>query len=125
MKKALKKIIIIVLIIISIFFVAVIGFVISLGKPANVLRYKSDDKKISIVITEPSTPFVPARSAEYSLVVKQKEGFLKKRKVLLNEIMLLSSGISDENVDIQWHEKSVDITVHDGKSKEIYNVKWE
>lgn len=124
MKKALKKIIIIVLIIISIFFVAVIGFVISLGKPANVLRYKSDDKKISIVITEPSTPFVPARSAEYSLVVKQKEGIFKS-KVLLDEIMFFSVGINENNVDVEWHDNSVDITIHDGKRKRTYNAEWE
>lgn len=124
MKKALKKIIIIVLIIISIFFVAVIGFVISLGKPANVLRYKSDDKKISIVITEPINPFVPARSAEYSLVVKQKEGIFKS-KVLLDEIMIFSSGINENNVDVEWHDNSVDITIQDGKHKGTYNAEWE
>ena len=124
MKKALKKIIIIVLIIISIFFVAVIGFVISLGKPANVLRYKSDDKKISIVITEPSIPFVPARSAEYSLVVKQKEGIFKS-KVLLDEIMFFSVGINENNVDVEWHDNSVDITIQDGKRKGTYNAEWE
>ncbi len=126
MKKT-RKIIFFLVVIICIVFFAFIVYGLYLKTPSTVLKYKSDDRKISVVVSEPKTViFAPASAVEYTILVKQKESFFKSN-ILLKEKLNHSVGINDNDIDIKWNKSSVEITVHDNKkkSKNTYKAEWE
>ena len=95
--------------------------------PKTVLKYESDDNKVVVYITQPRNfNLAPMRNQDYTLIVKRKDGEIKK--TLLKEEFNFyadSSGIDGCFVDVVWHSDSVTITI-DSKdmNEKIFEASW-
>lgn len=93
----------------------------------TVLKYKSDDGKVIVLITQ-SKEFRPAplRNQDYTLIVKKKEGILSK--TLLKEDFSFHadcSGIASCFVNVEWNNNSVTITIDSEEmNKKEFEVSW-
>lgn len=104
-----KKTALIIVSIITLIVIVLTFFII----PRTVLKYKSDDGKVIVLITQ-SKEFrpVPLRHQDYTLIVKKKEGIVSK--TLLKEDFSFyadCSSIASCFVNVEWHNNSVTITI--------------
>ena len=95
--------------------------------PKTVLKYKSDDGTVIILITQ-SREFkpVPLRNQDYTLIVKKKDGIFSK--TLLKEDFSFyadCSSIASCFVNIDWYDNSVTITIDSEEmNKKELVVSW-
>ena len=105
----------------------IVALAVFLNVPATVLKYRSSDGNIVVSIIESKGfDFAPARNQDYTLIVKQNKNTVGK--VLLKKNFTFyadCSGIAEENVDVEWKDNSVVITIDSKEmNKKSFEATW-
>lgn len=101
----------------SAFFLFIIVFTVYFSIPRTILKYKSEDGKTKVTITQKKVLFepVPSRVFDYSLNVG-KAGKLFDKKLFHEDFSfnaIGSIGIRDDNVEVIFTSDTVTVVIND------------